>query len=553
MQSAPGDLPYGWQAAFDSRYQRYYYMHPASGVSQWEHPTQKQPQQADAASHSVGEPAVTSADAGHKARAAADTAAPSTQQQQQQRVAVQRMYHYYDPWGRLMGPFTISQLTAWRPFLPMDLQLIPSQQAAADDASGAQAETSAPDPGSTAALPLALADESGCCKETDAAAGAPAAGAEVQPSRQDAVGQTVQQPPTDPAAAQDSHKAGASPCEALAATADSRAPEAAATAAAAAAAEAAGAACSQSEPADQAAADAGAATAAAGSVVAGAAASPDTAAAAAGDGSLADLQEQNNSADTRRPKAAAVYLADLLGDSDLLKHFQQSQKQQQQQQQPDVQGPPRAAAPPAPVWQAWVAQHSSTAAAAAAAAPTAPASWQQQQRQQDLPSSMLTIAAANFSSSSSKDQNRSSFDKYAAAVLQGLPPEDEAVQLARVAAVHGYSLSQVLQPQQMSGVASGAHQGDGLPGGLTITAQGVTAMMVKDPRSGRLSVAAGGSSGGSSAAELYGDLARWCDPASLERTLHKKRQQEQLQPGKAVVVSPAGGSGAAKRTRLITG
>ena len=82
--------------------------------------------------------------------------------------------------------------------------------------------------------------------------------------------------------------------------------------------------------------------------------------------------------------------------------------------------------------------------------------------------------------------------------------------------------------------------------------------MVKDPRSGRLSVAAGGSSGGSSAAAeavgLYGDLARWCDPATLERTLNRKRQQQQQQQqpsGRAVAGGSSAGGVPAKRSRLV--
>jgi hypothetical protein len=163
-----------------------------------------------------------------------------------------------------------------------------------------------------------------------------------------------------------------------------------------------------------------------------------------------------------------------------------------------------------------------------------------------MPGSTTTAATA-----ATAGKRSSSFDKYAAAVLQALPADDEAVQLARMAAVHGYSLSQVLQQQQQrTGSVAGSSENDVITaGGITVTAEGVNAMLVKDPRSGRLSVAAGssgGSNGGSSgAAELYGDLARWCDPSVLEQTLLKKRQQQQ--PGRA-----ADGGGAAKRTRLVT-
>jgi hypothetical protein len=174
---------------------------------------------------------------------------------------------------------------------------------------------------------------------------------------------------------------------------------------------------------------------------------------------------------------------------------------------------------------------------------------QQYQQQQQQLGVMGGPAASNKGSSSGRSsaaaqKQGSSFDKYAAAVLQGLPPEDEAVQLAHMAAVHGYSLSDVLQQQQQYGSRAGVAGNAGNPAtsasGISVTADAVSAYLVKDPRSGRLSVAAG-SNGGSSAAELYGDMARWCDPAALERMLHKRRQQQQGLLG--------GSGGAAKRTR----
>jgi hypothetical protein len=296
-----------------------------------------------------------------------------------------------------------------------------------------------------------------------------------------------------------------------------------------------------------------------------------------------------------------LYLADLLGDSELLQHFQESKKhQQQQQQRPQLQQqdeqphsqqaeqqqaeqqqqqqqqhavPRRAVAPPAPIWQAWASQYATaalnqpTAAATAGnatvsasiAAPTAASAWymqhqqqyQQQQQQLGVLRGFNPGSKGNSSSSSSTvaQKQGSSFDKYAAAVLQGLPPEDEAVQLAHMAAVHGYSLSDVLQQQQQQYASrAGAGHLATSASGITVTADGVTAHRVKDPRSGRLSVAAGsngGSSGG--AAELYGDMARWCDPASLERMLLKRRQQHEQQQQQGL--ERGGVGGAAKRTR----
>jgi hypothetical protein len=399
-------LPPGWASLWDPHYSRWYYVHAASGRSQWEAPSD----------------------------AEAEAAAASAS------------FHYYDPAGRLLGPFSRAQLAAWRGMLPMDLLLLtqdhPAVTAAAAEASGA------------------------------AAAGG------------------------SPAAAQ--RHAGRS--------------------------------------------------------------------------------------------SATLQLAELLGDAALLAHFKQSQAQQQQatspkaadpQEQPQQQWPPKAVAPPASVWKTWVDRHNSsqlgsdnggsdgawpqTAAAAAAAAATGACG-----PIRPGGGGISRGGTAAPPSSSSGGSGSSSFERYAAAALQGLPPDDEAVQLAQHATAHGYSFSQVLQSYREAGNAAAADAAG--VGGIRITQDGVEALMVKDPRSGRLSVApgsggGGGGGGASSAVELYGDLSRWIAPEALEEALQKssaarKRQQQQQQPYGAGIgpqaqrPGPAGGAallGDGKRARVALG
>lgn len=108
---------------------------------------------------------------------------------------------------------------------------------------------------------------------------------------------------------------------------------------------------------------------------------------------------------------------------------------------------------------------------------------------------------------------------------QGLPDDDEAVQLAKLAAAQGYSLQDLLQ-QQRNGqpnapLTAAAAAGKG---GMIDPRNLPGVMLTKDPRSGRLT-AAGSSS--SDAVGLYGDLMRWCNPADLESQLAKRAQKKQ--------------------------
>lgn len=198
-------------------------------------------------------------------------------------------------------------------------------------------------------------------------------------------------------------------------------------------------------------------------------------------------------------------------------------------------------APPATVWEDWCAATASTAtastatAAAGEAAPAATATTAAATTAViSLPSpttapmtthlhhaalSAVTAHVRNMaaaSSSSSTGSSGGSFASYAAAVLAGLPADDEAVHLAALAAAQGRDLQDVL--------LSAAHQASGSNGGgrgcASIPPAGV--LMTKDPRSGRLSVVppVGGSAG---AAALYGDLARWADPVAIEATLSRGR------------------------------
>ncbi|KAK9825000.1 hypothetical protein WJX81_007582 [Elliptochloris bilobata] len=105
-----------------------------------------------------------------------------------------------------------------------------------------------------------------------------------------------------------------------------------------------------------------------------------------------------------------------------------------------------------------------------------------------------------------------SFESYAQAALAGLPPDDEAVQLASAAAAAGASLRQLVE---FSHAAGAAHDG-------------YAASAVQDPRTGRIT--AGDAGGGDES--LYGDMARWMRPEDLEAWLaeRKSRAERGLPP-----------------------
>jgi hypothetical protein len=212
-----------------------------------------------------------------------------------------------------------------------------------------------------------------------------------------------------------------------------------------------------------------------------------------------------------------VELAELLGDHELLAHFraccpgapaggappaafwegcmrqqqqQQQQVEQQQRQQLASAPQPGAAAAAAAARQqeahAWSAYWAASASASAG-----PQQQQQRQQQQREEEGALPLRGAAA---------------YADAVLSALPEDDEAVQLARLAASAGRPLHEVAD----------FARGGGGGGEYAATAS-------RDPRTGRITAAAHGGEAGpeGAAASLYGDMGSWCDPAQLEGALQR--------------------------------
>jgi uncharacterized membrane protein YgcG len=166
------------------------------------------------------------------------------------------------------------------------------------------------------------------------------------------------------------------------------------------------------------------------------------------------------------------------------------------------------------VWQQWCLQH-----------------HQQQQKQQ------VMAAAAQLKEAGAAG---SSAAGYAAAVLAGLPAEDEAVQMAAAAVRYGQSLDQVLQSAWTAAPTKAA----------TAAAPQQRSSYVKDPRSGRLKlVVEEGDPASQSfhAKELYGDLARWIDPVALEQSLTaaaRAKRKAAAGGGSGGGIQEAGGVGA---------
>lgn len=87
--------------------------------------------------------------------------------------------------------------------------------------------------------------------------------------------------------------------------------------------------------------------------------------------------------------------------------------------------------------------------------------------------------------------------------VTGLPPDDEAVQLASAAAAAGASLRQLVEFSHAAGAARA----------------GYAASAVQDPRTGRIT--AGSGAGGEES--LYGDMARWLRPEDMEAWLAARK------------------------------
>ena len=185
-----------------------------------------------------------------------------------------------------------------------------------------------------------------------------------------------------------------------------------------------------------------------------------------------------------------------------------------------------AVAPPAPVWENWLQSRKAMAVVAAAA------------------------SNAASTSGDGGGARPESFNSYADAVIAGLSPYDEAVQLSHLAAASGQTLQDLLD-FNYSASTSGATGGDGSSGGAGGDAaagddaardpfepprelpavegeepERITKMDTETgeysfcadycPRQRRLMVKQREPEGPGA---LYGELMRWCDPVELERSL----------------------------------
>mmetsp|Transcript_37058 Transcript_37058/g.104622 ORF Transcript_37058/g.104622 Transcript_37058/m.104622 type:complete len:259 (-) Transcript_37058:268-1044(-) len=113
--------------------------------------------------------------------------------------------------------------------------------------------------------------------------------------------------------------------------------------------------------------------------------------------------------------------------------------------------------------------------------------------------------------------NGSSYSEYASAVLAGLPEDDDAVKIARLAAASNQSLEQVIQFSHAAGSTSHGDASDA-----------PIATAVYNPRTGRIErLAPGGEPSG-----LYTGMESWVDTNQLEESLQamQERKGKKLPP-----------------------
>eukprot|EP00200_Dunaliella_tertiolecta_P012651 CAMPEP_0202373108 /NCGR_PEP_ID=MMETSP1127-20130417/4182_1 /ASSEMBLY_ACC=CAM_ASM_000462 /TAXON_ID=3047 /ORGANISM="Dunaliella tertiolecta, Strain CCMP1320" /LENGTH=440 /DNA_ID=CAMNT_0048969869 /DNA_START=283 /DNA_END=1606 /DNA_ORIENTATION=- len=178
----------------------------------------------------------------------------------------------------------------------------------------------------------------------------------------------------------------------------------------------------------------------------------------------------------REGSGFAVELAELLGDGVLLTDWRTSLGQ------PDCSsGPPRA--PPAPVWEQWLLYGVHTQDAIGSE------ELQQQVEQQQQ-----------------EQEGAGDVSDYASAALAGLPPDDEAAVLARLAEASGKSLQELLD---FSYANSSSCKGTVDPDAFASAAE-------YNPRRRRLQVAGAEDNMPGS---LYRELSSWCNPEQLEQSL----------------------------------
>ncbi|GIL66782.1 hypothetical protein Vafri_20292 [Volvox africanus] len=229
-----------------------------------------------------------------------------------------------------------------------------------------------------------------------------------------------------------------------------------------------------------------------------------------------------------------IELAELLGDGQLLADWRQRFPGNR----------PPGTAPPAAVHDQWLRAAAAAAAAAHAYGGvahhphygTTQAHYGQQQH-------YAQTAGENDGDAARRPRTREeSMLEYAEAVLAGLPPDDEAVVLARQAAAAGKSLAEVVNFSWAASTSalgsSKLQQEDALYGAApvpqpsSLDAHGVPTEYVRDPRSGRLTAVGcdAGSAPQSVARALYGEYGGWVNPDQIEDYLAKAKRwrQEQL-------------------------
>jgi len=205
----------------------------------------------------------------------------------------------------------------------------------------------------------------------------------------------------------------------------------------------------------------------------------------------------------------AVELAELLGDSVLLADWRA--ETHRAQLHAGYAMPTRA--PPAPVYEHWLLYGPRAASSAAYAAGSAAGPIGQ------VPGAGSGKGGEAGAGGGEGEEGGpvSSAAAYAEAVLAGLPEDDEAVVLAKLAAASGKSLQDLVD---FSYQAAGRGHADAEPVATTASYNPYTRRLEAQTAPANETVA------------LYKELSSWCDPESLERSLQEasKRKGQTVPP-----------------------
>ncbi|GAX77713.1 hypothetical protein CEUSTIGMA_g5156.t1 [Chlamydomonas eustigma] len=185
-----------------------------------------------------------------------------------------------------------------------------------------------------------------------------------------------------------------------------------------------------------------------------------------------------------------VELAELVGDGVLLADWRA--------QVAAGLAPPSPFSPPATVWEHWLLYGPRTAASGGSTGA------------HEASGGAAGLQGSDVDGESSKLG-------YAAAVLAGLPPDDEAVIISNLALSAGKSLQDVINFNYS--LSTSSELGPPQPSVDFSTA-------IRNPHSGRLVAAGSEDTPQSYAATLYGEMSRWCKPEDLERSLQEAAQRK---------------------------